>query len=208
MPLLAGSITVRRYRVVGDFAEATRDALLDRLAKEAFRDPLSPARGGENAGWVKLTNLADTAFDFDSVFHNQYMTFALRVDNKRLPGKLLKALLDLRMQQWMREKNRERVPTPVKKELREQLELELFPKQLPSVAVHDVVWNLSDQVVWFMSGSNKANELFRALFAKSFAAETRPFGPLQILAADPRADRWARELDRVGMADLRPREAT
>lgn len=205
MPLLSGAMGARRYRVIADFQEVgLRDRLLERLTEEAFREPLSAARGGENIGWVTLTNLCDTDFSHDKVLFNQYMAFSLRMDNKRLPGKLVKALLDLRMRDWLAETGRERVPGPVKKEMLEQIELELFPRQLPAVAVHDICWDLSNQIVWFFSNSNKANELFRMLFSKTFQAETRPIGPLQLIAGHAKSGEWVPALDRIGYADYRP----
>jgi DNA recombination-dependent growth factor C len=205
MPLLSGAISARRYRVVADYAETGfRDKLLERLSEDAFREPLTAAKGGENYGWVTLENLCDTDFAPNKVLFNQYMSFSLRIDNKRLPGKLVKALLDLRIRAWLAETGRERAPGPVKKEMLEQIELELYPRQLPAVAVHDICWDLTNQVVWFFSNSNKANELFRTLFAKSFLAETRPIGPLQLIAHSDRAGEWVPALDRIGYADYRP----
>jgi len=202
---MSGAMGARRYRVIADFQEVgLRDRLLDRLAGEAFREPLSAAKGGENVGWVTLTNLCDTDFAADKVLFNQYMAFSLRMDNKRLPGKLVKALLDLRVRAWLAETGRERVPGPVKKEMLEQIELELYPRQLPAVAVHDVCWDLSSHTVWFFSNSNKANELFRMLFSKTFQAETRPIGPLQLIAGHKRSSEWVAALDRIGYADYRP----
>lgn len=205
MPLLTGAMSARRYAVVAEFDEGgLRDAIPERLAEEAFREPLSAARGGENYGWVTLENLCDVDFAPNRVLFNQYACFSLRIDNKRLPGRLVKALLDLRIRAWLKESGRERVPGPVKKEMLEQIELELYPRQLPTVAVHDVCWDLAAGTVWFFSTSNKANELFRTLFAKTFQADTRPIGPLQLIAGSRHADRWVPALDRIGYADYRP----
>ncbi len=205
MPLLTGAMSARRYSVVAEFDDAgLRERLLERLAEEAFREPLSAAKGGENYGWVTLENLCDVDFSPSKVMFNQYVCFSLRIDNKRLPGKLVKALLDLRIRAWLAESGRERVPGPVKKEMLEQIELELYPRQLPAVAVHDICWDLAAKKVWFFSNSNKANELFRTLFAKTFQADTRPLGPLQLIARSAQAGAWVPALDRIGYADYRP----
>lgn len=205
MPLLTGAVSARRYRVVADFDEVGfRDKLLERLTEEAFREPLSAAKGGENYGWVTLENLCDTDFAPGKVLFNQYACFSLRIDNKRLPGKLVKALLELRIRAWLQESGRERAPGPVKKEMLEQIELELYPRQLPAVAVQDVCWDLANKQVWFFSTSNKSNELFRTLFAKTFQAETRPIGPLQLIAHAPDASDLVNALETIDYADYRP----
>jgi DNA recombination-dependent growth factor C len=193
----------RRYRIVGNTEEATREDLLVRLQEQVWREPRSATKGGENFGWVAFQNLCDTDLTANKVFFNQYFCFSLRMDTKRLPARLLRAMLDLRLQAWMRDRNRERVPAAVKKEIKEQLELELFPRQLPNVAAHNACWDMGRGIVWFFQNGNKANEVFRALFAKTFALETRPFAALQILAEAGRED-WLAQVDGIGHGDYRP----
>jgi len=204
MPILTGAMGARRYRVIDQPDPPPRERWLEALNEHAFREPPSAAKGGENQGWVSLHNLCMTELQHEDCFYNQYLCFALRMDKKAVPGKLLKALLGLRMRDWMAEMNRERVPAAVKAELKDQLELELLPRQLPSVAAHDVAWDLTNQVVWFFNNSNKANEVFRILFAQTFHLDTRPLGALQLIAAHKEADQWVPKLDSIGHADYRP----
>jgi DNA recombination-dependent growth factor C len=204
MPLLRGAMGARRYRVLNMPDPIPRDEWLEALDEEAFREPPSLAKGGENEGWVNLQNLCVTTFTHEEVYFNQYMCWSLRMDRKSLPGKLLKALLELRLREWMTETGRERVPAAVKREIREQLELELFPRQLPSVSSHDICWDLVSGVVWFFNNGNKANESFRILFSKTFGLETRPIGALQLLATHKNADAWVPRLDAIGHSDVRP----
>jgi DNA recombination-dependent growth factor C len=206
MPLLSGAMGARRYRVLLAPDPVDRDAMLDRLSEHAFREPVSAARGGETFGWVSLHNPCVTEFSTENTFYNQYFCFALRVDQKRIPGRLLRALLDLRVQAWRRETGRERIPASVKAEIREQLELELFPRQLPALSVQDVCWNVQEHVLWFFNNGEKSNERFRTLFARTFQLETRPFGALQLIAEHDSAGRWLPALDAVGHSDYRPAE--
>ena len=206
MPLLSGAMGCRRYRVLNPPVPLDRDALLEALREHAFRQPPSAARGGENLGWVNLKNLCITDFDHESCLLNQYFCWSLRIDNKRIPAKLLKALLELRMTEWLNETGRERVPASVKAEIREQLELELFPRQLPSVAVHDVCWDLHSHVVRLFTNGNKAHETFRVLFSQTFGLETRSIGPVDLAVQHRRDDAWVQRLDVVGHSDYRTRE--
>ena len=207
MPLLAGAMGLRRYRVVDAPSSIDRDAMLEVLSKNAFRKPPSMATGGENIGWVNLHNLCITDFSLEDCWYNQYFCFSLRVDNKRLPARLLKAMLDLRVREWLADTGREKIPTPLRSELREQLEIELFPRQLPAVAAHDVCWDTATDVLRFFSTSEKANEMFRVLFHRSFGLETRPLAPVELVAGHSRASGWLPELDRVGHCDYRPEAA-
>ena len=134
------------------------------------------------------------------------LCFALRVDNKRLPAKLVKARLELRAQDWMAERGADRIPATVKRELKEQLELELLPKQLPSVNAHDVCWDLKDHKVWFFSGSRKVNESFRLRFGQTFTLDLAPVGVMGAVSGHPMVDSWRHRLDAVGHSDYRPEQ--
>ena len=204
MPLLTGAMGCRRFTVLNAPEAPPRDAWLEALAEHCFREPPSAARGGENLGWVSLHNLCITEFTLNDCFYNQYFCWSLRIDNKRIPGKLLKALLDLRTRDWMAETGRERVPATVKAEMREQLELELFPRQLPSVTVHDLAWDLTTHVVRLFSNSNKVSEIFRILFSQTFGLETRSIGPVDLAVGHRLGEQFAARLDVVGLADYRP----
>jgi len=207
MPLFKGAMGCRRYRVLNQPAPVPRDEWLQALTEHRFREPPSAARGGENLGWVNPHNLCVTEFDVNSCYYSNYFVWSLRIDNKKLPGKLLAALLELRMRDWMAETGREKVPARVKAEIREQLELELFPRQLPSVAVHDICWDLKEEVIRLFTNSNKVNETFRILFSQTFGLETRQLGPVDRIWARRDGEAAMERLDVIGHSDYRPQEA-
>ncbi len=207
MPLLTGAMGCRRYRVLNQPESIPRDEWLSALHEHRFREPPSSARGGENLGWVSLQNLCVTEFTHEGCFFNQYFAWSFRIDNKKLPGKLLAALLDLRIQDWLAETGRERIPSRVKGEIKEQLELELFPRQLPSVAAHDIAWDLKEETIRIFTNSAKVNESFRILFSQSFGLETRAIGPVDLVAEHRNADAWMTRVDVIGHSDYRPPEA-
>ena len=206
MPLLKGAMGATRYRVVDPPVDLQRDDLIDLLNENGFCEPFSKATAGETLGWVNIHNLCVSAFDPEDSCYTQYLCFSLRIDNKRLPAKLVKARLELRAQEWMSERGADRIPAAVKRELKEQLELELLPKQLPSVIAHDVCWDLKDHKVWFFSGSRKANESFRLRFGQTFNLDLAPVGVMGALSGHPMADTWRYRLDAVGHSDYRPEQ--
>ena len=204
MPLLSGAMGARRFLVQNGPASIRHELLLDSLQEAAFREPPSAARGGENMGWVSHGNLVGTEFAHEDTFYNQYMCFSLRVDNKRLPAKLLKGLLDLRIAAWKAETGRERCSSQIKTEIREQLELELYPKQLPSVQVYDICWDLSNHRLWLFSNSDRVSEKVRELFYRTFGYFLLPVGLVELVAGHERAGEWLPALDGIGHADYRP----
>ena len=123
MPLLKGAMGATRYRVMDPPAGLQRDDLIELLNDHGFVEPFSKATPGETLGWVNIHNLCVSDFDSEDSCYTQYLCFALRIDNKRLPAKLVKARLELRAQEWMTERGADRIPATVKRELKEQLEL-------------------------------------------------------------------------------------
>ena len=206
MPLLSGAMGGRRYKVLGEFRADSLDAYIDRLREHGFNERFTSMDidRREHHGWVTLANLADIDFSTQNTVFSNYLAFSLRMDSKTLPGKLVKAMLDLRVRQWLADTGRDRIPANIKREMSEQLQTELWPRQLPSVAAHDVCWNLDTQIVWFLSNSNKANEAFQGHFARTFSLDTRPMGALHLIADHPRASEWVPQLDVIGHEDYRP----
>lgn len=182
MGILKGALSVRRYRVEGEAPEGFRDTWRDALDAHGFREPLSPVHKEETVGWVQAHNLLDTTFaDLDRWLYNHYALFALRMDKKVLPAKLFAAHLQKRQEAWCKANNRERVPPPVKKELRELLEVEMLRQTLPRVTTTEVAWHIGEGWCIVHSGSERVNDTFRKLFFRTFGLVATPFDPIDFV---------------------------
>ncbi len=182
MAILKGGLSVRRYRIIGELPEGFTDVFVDALNTNQFREPQSPTHKGEASGWCQVHNLLDVDFsDVNLWLYNQYALFALRVDKKVVPARLLRAHLEKRMQAWCSANNRPRVPAAVKEELREALEQEMLQKTLPRVQTFEVCWHQNDGWLLFTSDSELPNERFQKLFLRTFALRAVPWSPLDEL---------------------------
>lgn len=190
MGILGGALTVRRYRVLGEVPDDFRDRYQDALRKYAFRESAEPVANQERAGWVEVHNLLDVGFDdWNRWLYDRYLVWSLRVDKKVVPAKLLRAHLEKREQAWCVEHGRERCPSSVRKELKEQLEFEMVTQTLPRVQTTEVCWNLAQGWVLFHSLSEKPNEVFRKLFLQTFGLRLLPEVPLDLLGDDMEPER-------------------
>jgi DNA recombination-dependent growth factor C len=200
MGVLKGGLSVRRYRA-SEPPEGFRDLYTAALEDNAFRDALTEVNKEQRVGWVQVHNLLDNSFlDTNRWLYNQYAVFGMRIDKKVLPGKLFGAHLEKRCQAWAKENNRERVPSKVKAELKDALEMEMLLKTLPSVAVHEVAWNLNEGWVIFHNQSEVPNDTFRKLFHRTFGMALIPHDPLDFVASEPEL---ANALVSSGASDLR-----
>ena len=171
MGLLKGNLSFRRYRVVGELPSGFRDRYIEAVQKNAFRENLEARTTDDNIGWVNLTDPDNTAFDLNALFYNQYLVASLRMDRKRVPAKLLAILHQRRCREVMEAKGVERLSASHKRDLKEALEEELLRRALPTVAVHDMAWDLDGREVRFFCTSSGVNDLFQAYFKDTFGLD-------------------------------------
>ena len=183
MAILKGAMTVRRFKVVGDVSAGSRDRWRDQLQEHAFRDP--PQQSWEEAeGWCQVHNLLDTDFsDFNRWHYDDYVLFALRVDKKTLPSKLLRAHVDKKVEEWCKERNVERAPAQVKRDIKDALSEEWLKRVLPRVRITEACWCVSEEWLLLHSHAESTAERFTKRFHRTFGLELVEWGPLDHLDA-------------------------
>lgn len=182
MGIVSGSLTIARFRVVGELPEGWRETFRARLDEFAFRDPPVGQGKEEVEGWVQVHNLLENSFaDFNTWLYNDVAVFALRVDVKRLPAKLFRATVDKRKQAWCEERGVERCPNAIVTEIKEDLEREWLERTLPSVSVTEAAWSLTNQWMVVHSLSEGTAERFRKRFFRTFGLKLVPWSPLDWL---------------------------
>ena len=188
MAILAGALTVRRFRVDGEVPEGFRDTYRDQLQAMAFAEP--PVVGKEEVeGWVQVHNLLDGDFDdFNRWLYGHYALFALRIDKRTLPAKLFKATLAKKCQAWCEENGAERCPRTVKDQLRDDLETLWLKRVLPRVTVAEAAWNLNDGTLVLASTSERIVDRFRGRFHRTFGLQLLPWSPLDFIQDDTTRD--------------------
>lgn len=202
MGLFKGSLTARRYRVLGDVPSNFRESFADSLQTNAFHEPMSATHEGEIVGWTRVQNLLLTDFaDLNNWLFNHYLVAAMRIDKKSVPAKLFRAHLEQRVQQWCAEQKRERCPSKIKAEIKEALTQEMLLKTLPRVQHYEFCWNIVDGWVIFLNTSEGANDKFRTLFRNTFGLVLAPLSPLDLLTDMPEA---SAALESLGISDYRP----
>ncbi|MFT6144266.1 MAG: recombination associated protein RdgC [Myxococcota bacterium] len=188
---MTGALSVRRFRVVGDLPEGFRDRFREGLQENAFKEPLTDAGKEETEGWVLTQNFLDHDFtDFTRwLFEPSYVLFALRVDKKSLPGRLVKAMLQKRCEAWAEERGVQRCPASVRTDLLDDLEYELLKKILPRAAVTEACWHLDQQFLLLHASSDSVVDRFRKRFFNSFGMRLVPWSPLDWLGDGPAVEK-------------------
>jgi DNA recombination-dependent growth factor C len=175
MSLLQGSVSLKRFMVLGP-VPALED-LQAGLEQDQFR-PFQDGLEEERMGWCDWRNPLITPPDPDWVSQERFAVFALRIDTRRVPATLLRAHVDLRAQQLLKEKDLAFLGKEARISLQDEIKVELLRKVLPVPKVVEVAWDLKGGLLWTTAASAKAQGALSSLFMKSFGCEVHPLVPL------------------------------
>jgi DNA recombination-dependent growth factor C len=175
MSLLQGTLSLRRFLVLGPIP--TEADLLEGLRQDAFR-PFEDGTEEERLGWCDWRNLLITPPEGDWVVQERFAIFGLRVDTRKVPGALLKAMVELRLQNLQKEKDLAFVGKEARTSLQDEVKIELLMKVLPTPRTAEVAWDLKGGMLWTTASSNAMQSALTGLFIKSFGCELQPLAPL------------------------------
>lgn len=198
MSFIKSSCSFTRFRITDAVPASLWGEIADKLKQFAFRD-IDDTADERSLGWVSFEDMLDVEWREAPPQKGAYIAFSLRLDTRRVPPAVLKkhTALALRTEEARnREQGKKYVSRERKKELREQVQIQLLRRCLPIPAEFNVVWNISDNVVFFASTQPKMIEAFQEHFTKTFNLDLDPLSPYG-LAAKILGDDGLSRLDRL-----------
>ncbi|MBS2021186.1 MAG: recombination-associated protein RdgC [Deltaproteobacteria bacterium] len=183
MPLLKGSATFARFRVVKSGKHPLPDKKdLSKILRQRAFQPLDPAGPDERAqGFVELMNSDAVEFSAGATYEGEFAVFSYRVDEVRLPSAVIKAELE----QWRKkfETQYERFPSKKEKsEAKDEIRHTLKSRYPLSSKTYDVSWNLESDLVLVWAGSRKAIDELQAALEQAFQVQLLPTVPTAVAA--------------------------
>lgn len=175
MSLLKGSMTLRRFMVLGPVPDDSD--LQAGLVQDQFR-PFQDGLEEERFGWCDWRNLLLTPPDENWVIQERFAVFGLRLDTRKVPPATLAAHVDLRLQNMMKEKDLAFVGKEARISIQDEVKVELLKKVFPTAKVAEVAWDRKNGIVWSTASSDKMAGLMASLFIKSFGVELHPLAYL------------------------------
>ena len=192
MPLKTGSMTWRTFQIEdpSECASLNREAILERLEKNAFRDPDVDAGEVESEGFVVFEELLNTDFSAASEesFVGAYVIATFRKDRLRVPSAYFKALVEAELSNIRARTGKETVGRTQRTAVREEIERMLLKRALPSVQKAEVVWSLQDNVVRVFAGSAGLAEAAVEAFESAFDTKLMPREPFTFLMDEGRTE--------------------
>lgn len=122
----------------------------------------------EAAGFASWEDIFDPAFPFGSYHKGEYVAFNFRLDQRKVPGIIVKQHTRQRIQKYRDENGGKWPPRQVRQEIREDVQDWLLKRILPRPSSCEVVWNPAAK--WMIVGTTgpKMLEAFLEHFEKHF----------------------------------------
>jgi hypothetical protein len=202
MGFASGSVSFRRFAVVGEQPEQIDQDLLDKLAEHALRPSEVGAPEETEYGWSGGRHVLDGSFSFENNVYADAIFFALRVDTNKVPGDLKRAytmmeedaVVATNPSGFISKMQKRDVKDVVGRKIDDDMRSGRFrrSKLLP------VLWDLQSQML-YCAAAGPALEFLLELFERTFGLTLMPLsaGSIALRLMEPRGKRRDYE-------DLRP----
>lgn len=167
MGFIKGTASYVRFAVEGELPENIWDFIADRIVSFAFKD-IDDTYEESSLGWVSVTNMFDTDFKFASYASGNYVTLAMRLDERKVSASIVKKFVQKEEERIKKEKEIPKISRSMRVEIKERIQNELMRKALPLPSVFDLCWNLENSTLLFFSTNKKAQAMLEDLFKESF----------------------------------------
>jgi hypothetical protein len=194
MGFASGSVSFRRFAVVGKAPASPDQALLDKLAAHALKAGEFGVPEEEEYGWSGGRHVLDGQFGFEHNVFADAMHFALRVDTNKVPGELKKAY-QLMEEEAVASTNpsgfiSKGQKKDVKETVRRKLDDELRSGKFRRSKLLPVLWDVANHTV-YCSATGSSQEKLLELFERTFELKLQPLsaGSLALQMLEPRGKR-------------------
>lgn len=167
MGILSSAVSITRYRVEGKIEGSVIDIVSKGLKKNAIQE-IDEEAESKAAGWTSFENPFHPNFDGSSFVFGNLFVFALRIDRKSIPSKLLKKHLTLETSKRLAKTGRRFLSKDEKQALKDKVINDLAIRVPSTPNVYDLIWNYEASSLWFYSNLRSANEEIETLFRRSF----------------------------------------
>ncbi|MCJ7541735.1 MAG: recombination-associated protein RdgC [Desulfobacterales bacterium] len=184
MGLLSSRMSITSYQVAGQLDESVHETVYQGLKQHMI--PKIEDDGYEaTVGWTSFETPYAPDFEGYSFVFGTSMVFALRIDKKSIPPKLIQKHYALYVAKRLADTGRHYLSGNEKKSIKDHVVNTLVHRIPATPNVYDLVWDYDAASLWFFSNLKAANEALETLFIKSFNLQLIRLFPY------PAADRMA-----------------
>jgi hypothetical protein len=172
MGFFSGRITFGRFRIDGPSPGNFGPEHLERLAAHAIGKQRIASADGVEVGWIAGDHILDTNFDLAKNVVTDTLHFALRIDQNRIPGDLLRAYAQVDLQALAKNNpsgmpsNRQR--REARESARDRLEKEAADGRFLKRKAYPLLWDAQSNELLVGTTSSTAIDRLHTLFQKTF----------------------------------------
>jgi hypothetical protein len=194
MGFASGTVSFRRYIVVGKGPKTPDQALLDKLAEHVIKPGEFGVPEEEEYGWSGGRHVFDATFSLEHNVYAEAVHVALRIDTNKVPGELKKAWAVMEEEAIAADnpsgfisKNQKK---DVKDSIRKKIEDELRAGHFRRSKLVPILWDVPSQTV-YSSASGKSFEKLAEIFQRTFGLDLVPVsaGSLGLRVCEDRGKR-------------------
>lgn len=174
MTIGAGSLSLRRLRVLRSPLENKLPQLVEQMRKHRIRPMGIDEAKEEVSGWCHPFSGEPDFRNPDKLVYDNAFIFGLRTDSKRVPGTLFRLQLKAALEELEKRAPKERGERPrlakkLKDAARDRIKTELLKRTLPNIRLVEIIWHLDSNEIWLLSQGTSVLEHFEKLFNETFA---------------------------------------
>lgn len=185
MGLLSATTSLSRFKVDGQLDDPVIDTIATGLKKNIITD-IDGNPSDRAVGWSSFQDPFKPDFEGSSFIIGTSIVFALRIDKKSIPNKMVQKHVAVESARRLQELGRDFLSANEKKMIKDHVINQLSLKMPATPNVYDVVWQYETGDLWFFSNLKSANEELETLFIKSFGVSLVRSIPYTMAALDKR----------------------
>ena len=167
MGLLSASNSITRYTVEGRLKKPVLETVAAGLKKNVISE-IDDNASEKAVGWTSFDKPYQPDFGGSNYVYGAYLVFALRIDKKTIPSKVIKKHFMIESARRLADSGRQYLSRNEKQTIKDLVIDRLNLKVPATPNAYDIVWNYEDSVLWFFSNLKAANEELETLFLRSF----------------------------------------
>ncbi len=168
MGILSSSVSITRYRVNGKIEQPVLETISNKLEKRKIRE-IDGKTDQVSVGWTCFDDPYHPDFLLNRSFViGNYIVFAMRLDKKSIPSKLVKKLYIEKSKRRLKETGRDFLTRDEKEGISDGIIKKLCISIPAAPNVYDIIWNCEENWLWFFTNVKSANEALETLFQETF----------------------------------------
>jgi DNA recombination-dependent growth factor C len=183
MGLLSTTTSLTRYRVEGQLDDPIIERVYQGLKEYSIAD-IDENPSDQAVGWTNFQNPYQNGFDDANVIFGTDFVFALRIDKKSIPTKMVQKHIALESKKRLADMGREFLSADEKRAIKDHVINKLNLRMPSTPSVYDIVWQYEKKSLWMFSNLKGANEELETLFIKTFGLSLIRSIPYTMAALD------------------------